>query len=161
MKKIQTIILLAVLALFANSTAILAGTYGMAGCGLGSLVITANDITQIFAATTNATAYSQFFGITTGTSNCTKDGIVTNEKQQEVFVHLNFQTLEKEMATGKGEKLNALATLVGCSKNIKGFNQMAKSNYNKLFKDSDPSILLVSLKEEISKDANLKASCTL
>jgi hypothetical protein len=137
--------------------------HGMAGCGLGSLIIESNDIMQVTAATSNGTSGNQTFGITTGTSNCTKDGVVNNDKVQEVFVHLNYNSLEKEMAVGKGEKLSALASLVGCSKNVNGFSNFAKANYSKLFssKSGDPSLLLASLKEEISKDVTLKNSCSL
>ncbi|MDX1959773.1 MAG: DUF3015 family protein [Leptospiraceae bacterium] len=134
--------------------------YGMAGCGLGSLVITANDITQIFAGTTNATSYSQLFGITTGTSNCTKDGIVMNDKLQEIFVHTNYENLEREAALGKGEKLDALASLMGC--NGKEFSSLTKKNYEKFFaaKESSPSFLLSALKVELSNET-AKAACKI
>ncbi|MEN0057326.1 MAG: DUF3015 family protein, partial [Bdellovibrio sp.] len=46
------------------------GTYGTAGCGLGSLVFgNEKGPVQIVAATLNGTGV-QTFGITTGTSNC-------------------------------------------------------------------------------------------
>jgi hypothetical protein len=162
MKKIILTIIFTSMALIIGVNPVSA-KYGMAGCGLGSLIIENNDFTQVFAATSNGTAGSQTFGITTGTSNCTKDGVVKNEKAQEVFVHMNYNSLEKEMAVGKGEKLNALATLVGCSKNVNGFSEFAKANYSKLFSSNngDPSILLSSLKQEMSKDVTLKSSCTL
>lgn len=137
--------------------------HGMAGCGLGSVFIKEKDrLPQIFAATTNGTYYNQLFAITTGSSNCTTSGIVKKEKEQEVFVHLNYESLEREMATGRGEKLDTLATLFGCS-NSKEFNSLAKSNYSKLFasKDSSPSLLLSQLKEEVSKNESLKSTCSL
>jgi hypothetical protein len=161
MKKSISIIVAISVALLLFSTNISAGGYGMAGCGLGSMFIQTNDGSQIFAATSNGTAGNQTFGITSGTSNCTKDGIVMNEKKQEVFVHLNYNSLEKEMALGKGEKLSALASLLGCTKDVKGFNNFTKNNFAKLTKDSDPSAFLTSLKAEIQKDSNLKSSCTL
>jgi len=137
--------------------------HGMAGCGLGSLVIKEKDrIPQIFAATSNATAYNQLLGITTGTSNCTSSGVVKKEKEQEVFVHLNYNTLEREMASGKGEKLDTLSSLFGCS-NSKEFGVVAKSNFSKLFgsKDSSPTQLLSQLKEEVNKNETLKTVCSL
>ena len=39
---------------------------------------------QVLAATTNGTSYSQVFGITSGTSNCTTDGVALNEMEQEL-----------------------------------------------------------------------------
>src|SRR6266545_2071443 len=46
-------------------------SYGLAGCGLGSMLIGSKPgIVQIFAATTNGSFGTQTFGITSGTSNC-------------------------------------------------------------------------------------------
>ncbi len=53
--------------------------YGMAGCGVGSLFISdKGKPMQLLAVTTNGTGVSQWIGvfaITSGTSNCTEDGI--------------------------------------------------------------------------------------
>ena len=59
------------------------GGYGMAGCGLGSLLFGNDNTTlmQILAATTNGLFGSQTFGITSGTSNCTA-GLVTPTTRQ-------------------------------------------------------------------------------
>lgn len=135
--------------------------HGMAGCGLGSLVIKENNKMQIFAATTNGTSANQTFAITTGTSNCSSGGISLKSKEQEIFVHVNYDSLEKEIATGKGEKLNALAGLFGCSKNSKEFASFTKSNFSKLFSEKEnPNFLLSSLREEFSK-SSLKTVCQL
>ena len=135
----------------------------MAGCGLGSLIIKQNDKSQILAATTNGTFGSQTFGITTGTSNCTANGIVKNEKAQEIFVTVNFSSLEQEMASGKGEKLNTFAQLLGCnSDSVEKFGQMTQSNYNKLLSENaTPTSLISAVKSEIKKDGNLSKSCKM
>jgi hypothetical protein len=148
--------------LFFGSSTIQAD-HGMAGCGLGSVIIKEKDrMPQVFAATTNSTYYNQLFGITTGSSNCTKSGIVKKEKEQEVFVHLNYETLEREMASGRGEKLDTLSLLFGCS-NPKEFGSVARNNFSKFFgsKDSSPTQLLSQLKEEVSKSETLKTVCSL
>src|SRR5690348_11977029 len=61
-----------------------AGWYGMAGCGLGSLVFGPNDapVAQVLAATTNGTFASQTFGISSGTSNCFSGGVLRAEREQ-------------------------------------------------------------------------------
>lgn len=150
------------------TTSISSAGYGMAGCGLGSIVFKElkleNNIVQIFAATTNGTYGNQTFGITTGTSHCTGSGAAYRDKVQEVFVSTNYDSLEQQIAAGKGEKLDALASLFGCPKsNSSEFNKVAKANYSKLFngKDSSPNFLIFSLKEEVSKNSTLKSSCTL
>lgn len=43
--------------------------YGMAGCGLGSVLMGSRGA-QISAGTTNGTSYNQSFGISFGTLNC-------------------------------------------------------------------------------------------
>lgn len=89
--------------------------YGMAGCGLGSLVFGPTNL-QTSAATTNESFSNQGFGITFGTSNCVGGG---SEKLvgdiQFQFLTDNFSTLAKEMAQGGGETLAAFSTMFGCS----------------------------------------------
>ncbi len=137
--------------------------YGMAGCGLGSLVVSSNGFAQVFAATTNSTYYNQSFGITSGTSNCTPAAAAYVEKQQEIFVTVNFASLEQEMAAGKGEKLEALASLLGCKNEaVTGFRTMAQKNHGALFsKDASPADLLAALKGEIAKQPALAAQCRI
>ncbi len=119
--------------------------YGMAGCGLGSLIIKDNNILQIFAATTNGTFGSQTFGITTGTSNCTPDSKAYLDKQKEIFVTVNYESLETEMAIGEGEKLKSFSELMGCD--YKTFSNISKTYYKDIFtKDSTPKNLIQKIK---------------
>ncbi|ALA60932.1 DUF3015 domain-containing protein [Nitrospira moscoviensis] len=87
------------------------------GCGLGKLAWSdyggqKQIAPQVFMATTNGTFGSQTFGISSGTSGCTNDGVIMKNK------HINlasgaFDSLKQEMAQGGGEHLAALATLLG------------------------------------------------
>jgi len=140
------------------STETRAAGYGMAGCGLGSIVIKNNNILQIFAATTNGTSGNQTFGITTGTSNCSGGGTSYIEQQQETFVSVNYENLEQQMAAGKGENLEAFAQLLGCSST--SFAKMSKDNYSKFFSStSTPAELLQAVKAEIK--TNKSVSCSI
>lgn len=163
-KRITSILFLsaAVVAVTMTSTAVEAKKYGMAGCGLGSLIITNNDKTQIFAATSNGIYYNQTFGITSGTSNCTADGVVKQEKVQELFVTMNYDSLGQEMASGKGEKLESLGSLLGCSSDsLSRFGQVTKENYAKLItEDSTPASVLSAVKSEVKSDKILAKSCS-
>ncbi len=99
---------------FSNSA--FAAGYGDAGCGLGAIVFgNEQGAVQVLASTTNNTFWSDTFGITTGTSNCNPAGLVKLEKEREEFAEKNYSTLVKEMAMGKGENLDNLASLYGCS----------------------------------------------
>ena len=87
------------------------------GCGLGKLAwmdygSQKQIAPQVMMATTNGTFGSQTFGISSGTSGCTNDGVIMKNK------HLNmasraFESLAEEMAQGRGEHLASLATLLG------------------------------------------------
>lgn len=88
------------------------------GCGLGKLAWSEtahqkNIGPQVMMATTNGTFGSQTFGISSGTSGCTNDGVVFAEQKVNVFAAINFENLSQEMAQGRGEHLASLATLMG------------------------------------------------
>jgi hypothetical protein len=110
-----------------------AHAFGDAGCGLGSMIFKDNKKGfQILAATTNGIG-GQIFAITTGTSDCTSDGFVMNDKKIEYFAEVNQEDLTRQMAQGRGEKLNTLAALYGCNgANQTQFAQMTQSNYGKI-----------------------------
>ena len=147
------------LALCASSSLFAGAKYGTAGCGLGSLVFgDQKGIVQIFAATTNATFYSQTFGITSGTSNCTDDGVAMIDKEKQYFSEANFESLKQEMAQGKGENLDAYASLFGCSSSA--FSSSMQSNYGKVFaKGTDADGMLQNVQSLVGSDASLQASC--
>jgi hypothetical protein len=141
------------------------GGYGMAGCGLGSLLFGNDNTTlmQILAATTNGTFASQTFGITSGTSNCTAGGVVKAEREQAAFAEVNFQDLKRNMASGGGEYLSSFATLLGCEDSAKP--ALFKMTQNKLesilpSEKSGPIDLVVGVKAQIKADARLSGSCS-
>ena len=57
--------------LFAPDRAEAQRKYGIAGCGLGSVLFGTSG--GVFAYTTNSSSGNQVFGITSGTSNCLPD----------------------------------------------------------------------------------------
>ncbi len=91
-----------------------AGGHNMAGCGLGSLVIQDNSKwSQVGAAFLNGTGY-QTFGITTGTSNCTEDGVASASREKDAFVEANIADIRRDLSVGSGDYLSSLASLYGC-----------------------------------------------
>ena len=133
--------------------------YGTAGCGLGSMVFgDQKGIMQIFAATTNGTSANQLFGITTGTSNCTDDGVAMIDKEKTYFSEANFESLKQEMAQGKGENLEAYASLFGCSSGA--FASTVQNNYGKIFTPGvNADGMLDNVQNLVSSDASLQTSC--
>ena len=88
---------------------------GGPGCGLGA-ILWADSLSkkhimqQSFIVTTNLTGF-QTFGITSGTSGCTNDGVFARNENINVFVGMHVDDLLQEMAQGSGEHLMALAAL--------------------------------------------------
>ncbi len=139
--------------------------YGMAGCGLGSLLFGTDNSKgmQILAATTNGTIGSQTFGITSGTLNCTSGGVVALQREQAAFAEVNFQDLKRNMATGGGEFVASFATLLGCDDQGKqAFAQMGQDRYEVIFASAKttPMEMLSNVKAEIKATPALSASCS-
>src|SRR5437763_460743 len=87
-------------------------TYGLAGCGLGSMVFgDQKGPIQILAATTNGTFGSQTFGITSGTSNCVEG---SGAQGATNFIEGNREALAKDAARGSGETITTLTAMAGC-----------------------------------------------
>jgi hypothetical protein len=120
---------------FAGSSSIAFGV-GAAGCGLGSVIIKKNSImSQTLAMSTNGSFSSQFFGITSGTSNCNAKGFTMKQVEAVNYAEANYQDLQIEMARGAGEKLNAFASLLGCASAAE-FGAAAKANYSSIYNDA-------------------------
>ncbi len=109
MRSIKTGLLLAFfMSVFSLATN--AKHYGMAGCGLGSLVFQDQPgMIQVVAATLNATG-EQTFGITTGTSNCHEH----SGNMAKMYINVNHVAFLKDIAKGQGETIDALAKMYGC-----------------------------------------------
>ena len=110
------------------------------GCGLGSMAFEGNDglISQVSAATTNGTSSNQTFGITSGTSNCTQYSEWTSNEKVNVFVTDNMDSLAKDIAKGKGEHLDTLASLMNVSQKDKAaFNARLQKNFSRIYTSND------------------------
>ena len=135
--------------------------YGMAGCGLGSLIIKKNSMgPQIGASFLNMTGY-QLFGLTTGCSNCgaTKESVAKVE--QEVFMEVNMASLAKDAAQGQGEHLSAFAEILGCGQgdSLILFNAMSRSNYEHIFQGQNAKAVLSNYRNVIKENEKLAKSC--
>jgi len=164
MKKTFKLVLASVAAVTLSApVAISASGYGAAGCGLGAVVFGSKPgMIQVLAATTNGTFYSQTFGITTGTSEC-GGGVVKVQAEQKVYAYNNFGQLQKEIAQGKGERLQTLAYLMGCDANaVEGFGATAQKNYSQIFgdKNADTDLMLERVRSAVKSDAAVASQCS-
>ncbi len=130
--------------------------YGLAGCGLGSIVFGPKPgMIQIVAATLNDTGV-QTFGITTGTSNC---DIPEMGQQAALFIELNQETLKKEVARGSGDTVESLALILKCQDHQR-FGEKLRENFSSVMAEGTDSyektrrILTV-----IEADSALQTTC--
>jgi len=104
------------------------------GCGLGSLLIKNQNTTmlQALAATSNATSGNQTFGISSGTSNCSKpNNFVSNDKLNK-FVTENMDELALDISAGKGETLSTVAKLMNIE-DTSSFSAKLQANFSNIY----------------------------
>ncbi|MDM8567360.1 DUF3015 domain-containing protein [Candidatus Halobeggiatoa sp. HSG11] len=152
----------AALATAFSAASVFAGANNV-GCGLGSMVWEGQSgiIPQIFAVTTNGTFGNQTFGITLGTLGCDKNGVVGLPVPHKMvqFTSDNLDKLAHDMATGAGETLDALASLMEIAESDKAaFFSATKTNFSKIFAHENTTTeeVLVSLNNVLASDSALK-----
>jgi hypothetical protein len=93
------------------------GNYGVAGCGLGSLIFeNQGGAVQVLAATTNNWTLTNMFGITSGTSNCGPSAFASGTRN---FVDANREAVAKDISRGQGEAIGALTQINACADSSK------------------------------------------
>ncbi|MCX6128975.1 MAG: DUF3015 family protein [Proteobacteria bacterium] len=133
--------------------------YGMAGCGLGSIVMGPAG-NQVLAGTTNSATYSGGIGISSGTSNCKTTSEMAVIARQQEFLAANLSTLQKEMAQGSGTSVRAFVEVLGCGQNVEDRAQEKLiKNYSLIFSAVGIEGVLETVKQEFSKDQRLLESC--
>ena len=135
------------------------GKYGLAGCGLGSLIFgTKPGPVQIVAATFNATSGNQTFAITTGTSNCGKG--LFPQAEQVSFLDNNLATLKKESAQGHGDTVVAYATLLGCNTSlVRPFGAALQAHHADVFGKTSGEAVLDATGQVVHADPELSRGC--
>ncbi len=121
-------------------------TYGMAGCGLGSVLFGSDDSKgmQILAGTTNGTSLNNTFGVTFGTLNCSTSpsaaAVADTRENMIKFITANKQELETDVAKNGGETVNTLAVIMQVEDKQK-FSAKLQKNYASIFSHSEPSAI--------------------
>lgn len=110
------------------------------GCGLGDLILGDPDsvISQTFEVTTNGTSGNQTFGITSGTSNCTKPSSFVSNDRLEEFVASNMDSIAQDIASGSGESLETVAELMGVPASERAaFGTTLQASFSKIYSSGD------------------------
>jgi hypothetical protein len=141
------------------------GYYGMAGCGLGSVLFgeSENKGGQILASTTNGVYSNNTFGVSSGTSNCVQaKGNSTAEVQRnvEIFVAANKEALANDIVKSRGETIVTVAGIMGC-KDTNYLGDKLQSRYDSIFTNAANSELAFNVVETVKTDRYLFENCSL
>jgi DUF3015 family protein len=136
------------------------------GCGLGKLAWSdyknQKDIApQVMMATTNGTFGGQTFGISSGTSGCTNNGMIMSQYKIDVFVAANYDTLLQEMAQAGGEHLGSLAELMGIPEETReDFFSLAQLQFTSVIQTGDvtPAVMIERLQSAMTMHPRLRKS---
>ena len=161
MIRICLLVCISLLTLVSGSQARAERSYGMAGCGVGSMILgpKGGKIKQFTAAYTNG-VFSQTMAISSGSSGCKPDEKTAQMMKQEHFVVSNLGTLSKDMAQGEGESLVALSETFGCSAEVQpDFNAALKSDYANVFAAPGAMAVLDQTRVALMRDPEITASC--
>lgn len=129
-------------------------------CGWGSKLFdgSTGPGPQVLAVTTNGILGNQTFGISSGTSGCTQDGMVKSNWKTSMFIDANKPRLARDMSTGHGETLDALAHLMGIDPADRAqFNQATRQNLARIFPSENVSTdaVMMALRDVLRADAQL------
>lgn len=129
-------------------------------CGWGSKLFSGQKgiAPQVLAVTTNGTSGNQTFAITSGTSGCTQDGVVTSNWKTAAFIDGNMNRLAVDMSRGQGESLSAMAALIGVEgSDTVAFNSAMQKNFTSIFSSSEVTSVEVAaaIKSALSADESL------
>ena len=127
-------------------------------CGWGSKLFDGQSgiAPQSLAATTNASG-TQTFGVTSGTSGCTQDGVVKSTWKTAMFIDGNKDRLARDMSIGNGETLDSLAHLIGVREQDRAaFSRAMQANVSVIFPSgSTTDDSMIALKQVLRSDSEL------
>lgn len=164
MKKVLVVAVVSMLFVFVVGSAFAAAKGGAGkahsntGCGLGTLLWKNNAdesiLSQTLQATTNASTYTQLFGITSGTSECDQPANIAKNDRLNEFVVANMDNLAKDIAMGGGETLDTFAELlqIPVEKRAEFYGKL-QANFAKVFTSED-----VVLAEVVDNVATVSAN---
>jgi hypothetical protein len=110
-----------------------------------------------FAATSNSFYSTNTFGMTSGTSGCTQDGVVKSAWKTAMFIDGNKDRLARDMSIGNGETLDSLAHLIGVREEDRAaFGRAMQANVSLIFPSgSTTGDSVVTLKQVLRSDREL------
>lgn len=143
----------------------MAASDNLGGCGWGSKLFDGQRglMPNVLAATSNGSYGTNTFGMTSGTSGCTADGVVKSNWKTAMFIDGNKEKLARDMSLGSGETLDSLANLLGMQAEHRGaFFRATKESFAKIFGSTtaDTAAIVASLKEVLAANGELAPYAT-
>lgn len=127
-------IIVVALATLAGASAMAQNNIGSCGWGAKLFEGQSGIAPQVLAVTTNGTSGNQTFAITSGTSGCTQDGVVTSTWKTAMYIDGNRVALARDAAAGQGESLDTLADVMGVkAADRAAFAAAIKANFGSVF----------------------------
>ena len=144
-----------ILALLVLPVGAMAANTDVGTCGWGSKLFDGNRglAPKVLAVTTNGTSGNQTFAMTSGTSGCSRDGVVRSNWKTVAYIDQNMNRLAKDMSRGTGENLEALGALIGVENADRAeFNLALQSNFANIFTSSKVSSeeVIANIKEALA-----------
>jgi hypothetical protein len=157
MKKL--IIMLSLIAFIPFTVAAQANNIG--SCGWGSKLFQGQKgiAPQVLAVTTNGTSGNQTFAISSGTSGCTQNGVVTSSWKTAAYLDGNMTKFARDASRGNGETIDTLANLLQVrAEHRQIFAQTLKNNFRTIFASDSASSteVLAALKTVLGSDETLR-----
>src|SRR6266496_2550002 len=140
--------------------AIASAADNLGGCGWGSKLFDGQSglIPNIFAATSNGSYGTNTFGMPSGTSGCTLNGVVKPAWKTAMFIDGNKDRLARDMSIGNGETLDSLAHVMGVRNEHRAkFNRALQDNLSRIFSSENAGTvqIVTALKEVLASDREL------
>lgn len=139
--------------------------YGMAGCGLGSVLFgeTESRGGQVLAATTNGIYGNGTFGMSSGTSNCVPENSTSAaeiKKNVDMFVAANRESLANDIAKSNGETIITISGMMGCS-DSEYLGAKLQSRYEVIFNSQENQVVSDNMFDTITSDRYLVENCKI
>lgn len=110
------------------------------GCGWGNMLFEGQRGIgpHMLATTTNGTSGNATFGMTSGTNGCDTSGALGYNGRSMLAMNGMLDSIAEDMAVGRGEALDAYATLLGIEPQDRAhFARLTQDNFGRIFSQAD------------------------
>ena len=135
---------------------------GGKGCGWGNMLFEGKSglAVHLLATTTNGTSGNATFGLTSGTNGCDSSVKLGYGGRSMLAMNGMLDSIAEDMAQGRGESLDAYATLLGVAPADRAhFAQVTQAHFSTIFSAPDVSsdqvlaatLLVMSQDEQLAR----------